>query len=310
MIAPACRTAARASSNAPRIAESTSALSSACASSFEWLPRARSSVVSQRRIASGTGVAPWRATITKHLALVSAPPPSAGVIESPPQRPVRPSAVSEPEMEDANGPVRLGEHCLVVEALQSAGGSLCLDQRCLQLLTGEGAHVGAPHTGEGLEAGVAGSRGFRDGSGEHVLGALELARFCQRVTELGQQLAAGRTVGGEQLDRAAEQAGSRVSVASIERTASSLGQVLARPRGQIMPVLVEQTELAAVTKRLLEVIAEQLLTLAKIARISPGCAACSSRAATLTASPVASRSSVPVTTSPVFTPVRSERVVP
>ena len=40
-------------------------------------------------------------------------------------------------------------------------------------------------------------------------------------------------------------------------------------------------------------------------RISPGCAACSSRAATLTASPVASRSSVPVTTSPVVTPIRS-----
>ena len=38
---------------------------------------------------------------------------------------------------------------------------------------------------------------------------------------------------------------------------------------------------------------------------SPGCAACSSRAATLTASPVASRSSVPVTTSPVFTPMRA-----
>ena len=37
---------------------------------------------------------------------------------------------------------------------------------------------------------------------------------------------------------------------------------------------------------------------------SPGCAACSSRAATLTASPVASRSSVPVTTSPVMTPIR------
>src|SRR5829696_8804395 len=37
---------------------------------------------------------------------------------------------------------------------------------------------------------------------------------------------------------------------------------------------------------------------------SPGCAACSSRAATFTASPVASRSSVPVTTSPVVTPIR------
>ena len=40
---------------------------------------------------------------------------------------------------------------------------------------------------------------------------------------------------------------------------------------------------------------------------SPGCAACSSRAATLTASPVASRSSVPVTTSPVMTPIRPSR---
>ncbi len=39
-------------------------------------------------------------------------------------------------------------------------------------------------------------------------------------------------------------------------------------------------------------------------RTSPGSAACSSRAATLTASPVASRSSVPVTTSPVLTPMR------
>ena len=39
-------------------------------------------------------------------------------------------------------------------------------------------------------------------------------------------------------------------------------------------------------------------------RISPGAAACSSRAATFTASPVASRSAVPVTTSPVFTPIR------
>ena len=38
-------------------------------------------------------------------------------------------------------------------------------------------------------------------------------------------------------------------------------------------------------------------------RISPGCAACSRRAATLTASPVASRSSVPVTTSPVSIPI-------
>ena len=37
---------------------------------------------------------------------------------------------------------------------------------------------------------------------------------------------------------------------------------------------------------------------------SPGWAACSSRAATFTASPVASRSSVPVTTSPVMTPIR------
>ena len=37
----------------------------------------------------------------------------------------------------------------------------------------------------------------------------------------------------------------------------------------------------------------------------PGCAACSSRAATLTASPVARRSSVPVTTSPVLTPMRA-----
>ena len=39
-------------------------------------------------------------------------------------------------------------------------------------------------------------------------------------------------------------------------------------------------------------------------RISPGCAAACSRAATLTASPVASRSSVPVTTSPVQMPIR------
>ena len=37
---------------------------------------------------------------------------------------------------------------------------------------------------------------------------------------------------------------------------------------------------------------------------SPGAAACSKRAATFTASPVASRSDVPVTTSPVFTPIR------
>ncbi len=37
---------------------------------------------------------------------------------------------------------------------------------------------------------------------------------------------------------------------------------------------------------------------------SPAAAACSKRAATFTASPVASRSSVPVTTSPVFTPIR------
>jgi hypothetical protein len=37
---------------------------------------------------------------------------------------------------------------------------------------------------------------------------------------------------------------------------------------------------------------------------SPGSAACSNRAATLTASPVASRSSVPVSTSPVLTPIR------
>ena len=37
---------------------------------------------------------------------------------------------------------------------------------------------------------------------------------------------------------------------------------------------------------------------------SPGAAACSKRAATLTASPVASRSAVPVTTSPVLTPIR------
>jgi hypothetical protein len=44
-------------------------------------------------------------------------------------------------------------------------------------------------------------------------------------------------------------------------------------------------------------------------RISPGAAACCSRAATLTASPVASRSSVPVTTSPVLTPMRSSSVV-
>ena len=39
-------------------------------------------------------------------------------------------------------------------------------------------------------------------------------------------------------------------------------------------------------------------------RISPGDAACSSRAATLIASPVARRSLVPVTTSPVVTPIR------
>ena len=39
-------------------------------------------------------------------------------------------------------------------------------------------------------------------------------------------------------------------------------------------------------------------------RTSPGAAACSRRAAMLTASPVASRSSVPVTTSPVLTPIR------
>ena len=39
--------------------------------------------------------------------------------------------------------------------------------------------------------------------------------------------------------------------------------------------------------------------------ISPGAAACSSRAARFTASPVASRSSVPVTTCPVFIPVRT-----
>ena len=45
-------------------------------------------------------------------------------------------------------------------------------------------------------------------------------------------------------------------------------------------------------------------------RISPGRAACSSRAVTLTASPVASRSCVPVTTSPVLTPIRSSSDVP
>ena len=45
-------------------------------------------------------------------------------------------------------------------------------------------------------------------------------------------------------------------------------------------------------------------------RIAPGSAACSSRAATLTASPVASRSSVPVTTSPVVTPIRPSRPRP
>ena len=45
-------------------------------------------------------------------------------------------------------------------------------------------------------------------------------------------------------------------------------------------------------------------------KISPGRAACSSRAVTLTASPVASRSAVPVTTSPVLTPIRISSVVP
>jgi hypothetical protein len=38
--------------------------------------------------------------------------------------------------------------------------------------------------------------------------------------------------------------------------------------------------------------------------VSPGAAACSSRAATLTASPVASASGSPATTSPVLTPIR------
>jgi hypothetical protein len=45
-------------------------------------------------------------------------------------------------------------------------------------------------------------------------------------------------------------------------------------------------------------------TVARPISTSLGSAACCSRAATLTASPVASRSSVPVTTSPVLTPIR------
>ena len=43
---------------------------------------------------------------------------------------------------------------------------------------------------------------------------------------------------------------------------------------------------------------------------SPGVAACSSRAATSTASPVASRSEAPVTTSPVLTPIRPPMPTP
>jgi len=46
------------------------------------------------------------------------------------------------------------------------------------------------------------------------------------------------------------------------------------------------------------------LTVSAPTSTSPGSAACSSRAATFTASPVAKRSSVPVTTSPVLTPMR------
>ncbi len=48
-------------------------------------------------------------------------------------------------------------------------------------------------------------------------------------------------------------------------------------------------------------------TVGRPSSTSPGCAACSSRAAMLTASPVARRSSVPVITSPVMTPMRPSR---
>ena len=75
------------------------------------------------------------------------------------------------------------------------------------------------------------------------------------------------------------------------------------------PVGGDRLRLALELERLerldLDRVARRARSVSAPIRISPGCAACSSRAATLTASPVASRSAVPVTTSPVLTPIRA-----
>ena len=90
------------------------------------------------------------------------------------------------------------------------------------------------------------------------------------------------------------------------RRAAAL-RLAARQRQQA--VRLDRLRLALQLQRLdgfdLDRVAHELHASARRAGPRPAAAACSSRAATLTASPVASRSAVPVTTSPVLTPIRA-----
>ena len=140
-----------------------------------------------------------------------------------------------------------------------AGGPLRPVGRRLGVELDEDKH----ERGVGAEPVVAGLVGGADRLPEHLAGLGELADVHQRLAQVGEQVEPVLVEGRKERRRAPEQVRGGRHVAAGERPVAGRSQPLGRLPADGSAAVVERAELGEIGVRLLEVVAEDLLVLAR-----------------------------------------------
>ena len=112
-----------------------------------------------------------------------------------------------------------------------------------------------------LHTAIAGRARARSGVGEHGARLVDLADLEQCIAQLGQRRDSGLALQGGQRGGAAEQVHRSRHVSAPESPLTSGGEMVAGPMRELELRVADGAELGAVSKRLLEVIADNLRVL-------------------------------------------------
>ncbi len=178
-------------------------------------------------------------------------------------------------MDGAHDPPRLREADLVADELEDPDRPLGLAQRLRAplLFVAVELHEQPAQPRLGAKAMVARGFGGRDCAGEHPVGLGELAEVHQRLAQVGEQAHPVGVELGHEVDRAPQETGRRMHVATGERALAGTGQPLAGSAPEFLAMVVERAELGQVGVSLLEVVGRDLGVLGRtfaVHAIGPG----------------------------------------